>query len=243
MRWKVVVIILVESVSGLTFNSLSGGVASSFRFGPIFGGLLPLNHTALTRADASVSIGLDSPLAHDISSVLRQDGDNKSAIDYAIGEEGNSNESSQVSKVDDEAGQIIGAEEMKTALANALTLMNLSKQEILDKGWNEVFHSDTFSLFKRRILRADGSKNGPVEYLMTGQFDDISPKTFLTAQLDREKRILWDKTMKDMSQGSIFLGKEDIGTMLEVAKDLIYYRTKWPWPLKDRDYALARRCL
>jgi hypothetical protein len=26
------------------------------------------------------------------------------------------------------------------------------------------------------------------------------------------------------------------------AADTLYYRTKWPWPLKDRDYILARRC-
>ena len=26
------------------------------------------------------------------------------------------------------------------------------------------------------------------------------------------------------------------------SSDVLYYRTKWPWPLKDRDYALARRC-
>lgn len=25
------------------------------------------------------------------------------------------------------------------------------------------------------------------------------------------------------------------------ASDVLYYRTKWPWPLKDRDYSLARR--
>jgi hypothetical protein len=25
-------------------------------------------------------------------------------------------------------------------------------------------------------------------------------------------------------------------------EDTYYYRTKWPWPLKDRDYTLARRC-
>jgi hypothetical protein len=23
------------------------------------------------------------------------------------------------------------------------------------------------------------------------------------------------------------------------AKDQLYYRTKWPWPLKDRDYTLV----
>jgi len=25
-------------------------------------------------------------------------------------------------------------------------------------------------------------------------------------------------------------------------EDVLYYRTRWPWPLKDRDYCLSRRC-
>ena len=27
----------------------------------------------------------------------------------------------------------------------------------------------------------------------------------------------------------------------DMGEDLLYYRTRWPWPLKDRDYTLARR--
>ena len=43
-----------------------------------------------------------------------------------------------------------------------------------------------------------------------------------------------------------FLGVPSCGGGLEegddISEDLLYYRTRWPWPLKDRDYTLARRC-
>lgn len=43
--------------------------------------------------------------------------------------------------------------------------------------------------------------------------------------------------MKDMSDGST----EAMETGGDNSEDILYYRTKWPWPLKDRDYTLARR--
>jgi hypothetical protein len=43
--------------------------------------------------------------------------------------------------------------------------------------------------------------------------------------------------MKEMS-----LGERNLEFGTEESADKLYYRTKWPWPLKDRDYTLARRC-
>jgi hypothetical protein len=57
--------------------------------------------------------------------------------------------------------------------------------------------------------------------------------------------------MKDMSSGELSLRgfgsaedetAEPVETQFRKAHDILYYRTKWPWPLKDRDYTLARRC-
>ena len=131
---------------------------------------------------------------------------------------------------------------------------------------------------------------GPVEYLMTGSFADVSPRTFLFAQIDKVCRTIWDRTMADMSEGGITAHihgskntniwnantknndvkvSDDIPTndatvssvdissvetaaitntaeqtytsLPVVEEDVLYYRTRWPWPLKDRDYSLARR--
>eukprot|EP01034_Spumella_vulgaris_P027520 gene27520-34248_t len=124
------------------------------------------------------------------------------------------------------------------------------------------------------------------EYLMMGEFPDISPRTFLLGQISKSVRKLWDLSTKEMSEGEIELNPIEVATssvitqsplsatalapdttkpstessdlstphapsssqayahsnLLKVSQDVLYSRTKWPWPLKDREYALARRC-
>jgi hypothetical protein len=127
--------------------------------------------------------------------------------------------------------------EMSKVLHDAEVMASKSEAEILEMGWKLVHKNDLFTLYKRRQA---GRNDGPVEYLMTGSLDDVSPRTWLFSQVDKACRGGWDKTMKDMS--------EDENTHTDIVKgddsceDVLYYRTKWPWPLKDRDYTLARRC-
>lgn len=127
--------------------------------------------------------------------------------------------------------------ELAGALERAINISGQSQEEIKKSGWKIVHLSDIFSLYKRRLKRPGGG-DGPVEYLMTGTLPDVSPRTFLHSQIDKECRKQWDKTMKDMSVGSTSI-MEAGG---DESEDILYYRTKWPWPLKDRDYTLARRC-
>ena len=44
------------------------------------------------------------------------------------------------------------------------------------------------------------------------------------------------------SSSSAGLHRSSSPSFFQQAHDILYYRTKWPWPLKDRDYTLARRC-
>jgi hypothetical protein len=130
---------------------------------------------------------------------------------------------------------LIPLDEMTSALESAEEMASKSEAEIIEMGWKLVHSSDVFTLYKRRAR-----KDGPVEYMMTGNLEDISPRTWLFSQVDKACREGWDKTMKDMSEDenvnpSIVQGDES-------CEDVLYYRTKWPWPLKDRDYTLARRC-
>ena len=132
---------------------------------------------------------------------------------------------------------MISSGELSEALQKALVIASQSQVEIQKAGWKLVHQGDVFSLYKRRVKRINGDGPGPVEYLMTGNLPDVSPRTFLHAQLSKHCRKQWDKTMKDMSV-------RDVSKMEEGGKeseDILYYRTKWPWPLKDRDYTLARR--
>lgn len=165
---------------------------------------------------------------------------------------------------DDENRQEIRIEELREALEKARGFVCdgscRPSDDICRSGWSLVHESPEFHLFKRCIARSDGSK-GPIEYLMTGSLSDISPFSFLAAQIHRSWRSLWDNTMKEMSQGTLYIKKnhcfslstEDTNTDADVvdagchispvfSSDKLYYRTKWPWPLQDRDYSLVRRC-
>jgi hypothetical protein len=42
---------------------------------------------------------------------------------------------------------------------------------------------------------------------------------------------------------TLYPGSSELSLGNEGSFDLLYYHTRWPWPLKDRDYTLSRRCL
>ena len=100
-----------------------------------------------------------------------------------------------------------------------------------------------------------------MEYMVTGHIPDISPKHFLLVQLKKSLRKLWDTSLREMTDceitfssfqspsptiSSISLSDPPTAlstpsVKLQVTRDKVYFRSKWPWPLKDRDYWLHRR--
>jgi hypothetical protein len=102
--------------------------------------------------------------------------------------------------------------------------------------------------------------HGGIEYLLKGSYDDISPQSFLKVQLMKKFRKLFDQICKEMSCESIAMDNyqminqtDSLGRVYchvnphaivfpDNTSDVVYFRSKWPWPLKDRDYVLARRC-
>ena len=128
--------------------------------------------------------------------------------------------------------------DMDEALRQGLLYQHGKNEEVLKKeGWKNVHSGSHFSLFKRRT---SGTKKGPVTYLMMGQIDDVTPRSFLKAQIIKAHRDKWDKTMAAME--TIKPSTTPIETGAENSQDILYYSTRWPLPLKDRDYTLARRC-
>lgn len=197
------------------------------------------------HANGVLSVGLhadetDSPQGQPKNGTANSHpGNSSSLIDEEIYEEVFEDEP------EDESLQLIQLSEMDTALSNAQVMMAHTHEEILAQGWKLVHQCEAFSLYKRRQKRPQG--DGPVEYVMKGQFPDVSPRTFFLAQIDCSLRKLWDKSMKEMSNGEISLEEhydtdKDCTGKVSTSQDKLYFRAKWPWPMKDRDYALARRC-
>ena len=133
----------------------------------------------------------------------------------------------------------ISTEDANSALTQGLAIFGSNGDELKKDGWKPVHESDMFSLFKRRIPGRKGK--GPVEYLTFGFLGQVSPRTFLRAQVEKVHREKWDQTVASME--SVQNGPNDIIEGSDGSYDIQYYRAKWPWPLKDRDYTLSRRCL
>jgi hypothetical protein len=129
---------------------------------------------------------------------------------------------------------LVATDEMDKAVSDAFLLMNMTQADVKGQGWNLVHGTDIFSLYKRRERRG----SGPAIYLMMGKFHDVSPRTFLYSQINQAQRKIWDTTMRAMKP----LSKTSLDVSLDNSEDLLYFKTGWPWPLKDRDYVLARRC-
>ena len=129
--------------------------------------------------------------------------------------------------------------DLMQALSKGVSIVAVARTSLARDGWRSVHESQYFSLFKRRVNNGGGAKKGPVEYLMFGSIENISPRTFLRAQLIKQYREKWDNTMAFMDTIKPASSPIELGS--DLSQDIIYYRTRWPWPLKDRDYALARR--
>jgi hypothetical protein len=156
----------------------------------------------------------------------------------------------------DESAQIIPKTELQDILTNAKDFLAQNRSSLLNSGWKLVFEASAFSLYKRKKGNNDPGANpeGPTEYLVKGEFSDISAKSFFQAQVIKKFRKLWDTSTKEMSEGIIDIVPQEPKTnsnnstpnlfaaQLTNTSDAIYFRSKWPWPLKDRDYVLARRC-
>lgn len=203
------------------------------------------NNTTIGHSSAALSVGLHEDKAESVATKPTNSATNSSlcynssVIDEQIFEEIVEDEP------EDESMHLIQLPEMDSALSHAKQIIAHTHDEILAQGWKLVHQCEHFALYKRRQKRPHG--DGPVEYVMRGQFPDVSPRTFLLAQIDCSLRKLWDKSMKEMSIGEISLEEhynmdKDCTGKVKISKDKLYFRTKWPWPMKDRDYALARRC-
>ena len=87
---------------------------------------------------------------------------------------------------------------MRIALDQARVLVAARPEQVAAQGWNLVYSSPLISLLKRRGQPRGRGVAGPVEYLMRGRIEDVSPRVFLFAQINRANRARWDRTMRAM---------------------------------------------
>lgn len=149
-------------------------------------------------------------------------------------------------EVQDDGGSklLIPLSDIELAFEESFAIIQKNNDAIVKAGWKLVHENELYTLFKRRGKDENGrEEKGPVEYMMKGIVDDVSPRNFLHAQTNKGLRQGWDKTMSDMETNEHDPHSLDnyVREGDDYSEDTLYYRTKWPWPLKDRDYTLARR--
>ncbi|XP_046850526.1 stAR-related lipid transfer protein 7, mitochondrial-like [Xenia sp. Carnegie-2017] len=72
---------------------------------------------------------------------------------------------------------------------------------------------------------------GLYEYKVFGTFKDISSEAFFNTQLDLQYRKSWDKYVISL----------DIIDRSKCGSEVVHWATKFPYPLKSRDYVIVRR--
>lgn len=125
-------------------------------------------------------LGIDNPSRHES---MRE-----SYTDSPSSSSSNDDTSSELAVQRARADAVISSAEIDAIVANAQKLSTLSSAEIQKLGWKVVFKTELFSLYKRRQAKEGGNgkgRPGPVEYLLSGEFADVTPRVFLQSQLDR----------------------------------------------------------
>jgi len=156
----------------------------------------PIGHPSsfnatMGHSDMMWALGIDTPAIYSVDAVARR----------AAGVQ----EEEEV----DESLFVVSADELSSALEDALEFCRAGKAELVATGWACVAEAELFTLFKRRVPRDSGyagvggsicssssSSSGSgssIEYLMVGNIANVTPRNFLHAQVDTSLRPLWDK--------------------------------------------------
>jgi hypothetical protein len=84
---------------------------------------------------------------------------------------------------------VISNENISTAFDRALDILSKTREDIKHAGWKLIHKGNLFDIYKRKEIINDS--DSPIEYLMTGSFEDLSCRTFLRTQVDKTFRKLW----------------------------------------------------
>ena len=84
---------------------------------------------------------------------------------------------------------LIPQSDVDLAFDQSLDVLEKSNEDIVNSGWKLVHENELYTLFKRRNIDGQGNKGqGPVEYMMKGFVQDVSPRLFLHTQTNKVLR-------------------------------------------------------
>ncbi|XP_028415009.1 stAR-related lipid transfer protein 7, mitochondrial-like [Dendronephthya gigantea] len=117
------------------------------------------------------------------------------------------------------------AKEIKNMKTNRWLLeQNEHKTE---EGWVKFLQQKDLLVWRRPL-----NKDGLYQYKVFGTFFDISSEAFFKSQIDLQYRKSWDKYA---------ISLDIIDKSSECGSEVVHWVTKFPYPLKSRDYVFVRR--
>lgn len=99
------------------------------------------------------------------------------------------------------------------------------EDRLVEQGWSKELTNEKLTIWKKLLQEENISL-----YKIFGRFDSISAVEFYNAQVNDQYRTLWDKSVS-----SLFVVDNITNN-----REIVYWATKFPFPLQDRDYVFER---
>ena len=173
------------------------------------------------RAQMQVKLSEKLDIVKEITVVGRKDKTDEGVMEYITSNVPNCDKEDPELKdiVSDFAGTFYN----DTYLIDDIDLEN--DETLTSNGWsNEV------SLEKYRIWKKNIPEENVTLYKIFGSFDTVSSVEFYNAQVNDQYRSVWDKSVSSLY----------VVDNITNNREIVYWATKFPFPLQDRDYVFER---
>ena len=105
--------------------------------------------------------------------------------------------------------------------------VDVEDRELLEmEGWTRELEQERLTIWKKLL-----PEEGLTLYKIFGHFDTISAVEFYNAQVNDQYRSVWDKSVNNLY----------VVDNITNNREVVYWATKFPFPLQDRDYVFERR--
>lgn len=173
------------------------------------------------RAQMQVKISEKLDIVKEITVVGKKDNNDEGVMEYITSNVPNCDTEDPELKniVSDFAGTFYN----DTYLIDDIDVEN--DDTLTSSGWTKEVSQEKYRIWKKQI-----QEESVTLYKIFGQFDDISSVEFYNAQVNDQYRSVWDKSVS-----SLYV-VDNITNNTEI----VYWATKFPFPLQDRDYVFER---
>jgi len=98
-------------------------------------------------------------------------------------------------------------------------------EELTSNGWTNEIFQEKYRIWKKQI-----PEENVTLYKIFGSFDTVSSVEFYNAQVNDQYRSVWDKSVSSLY----------VVDNITNNREIVYWATKFPFPLQDRDYVFER---